>query len=286
MGLDHSLSPEAYFSKAFVHACHTGELSRVQVFLASGRVTAEDLDQGLGAATRQAHVEIVATLFDAGASVSDWAMGALQGRSKQDLPVIRLFLDHGLDPNAIQSNGELILRYMLAFSVDILVSKLISDYSSMLDHICARELLSRGADPNRVGVRGVSLLTGAIVASEDTSLVELLLEYGAKLEQDLLFDALRPRGRQPQLMTSFFLDKGLDPNQFNADWGTPLHFAVRTGKPNIVKLLLDAGADPAARSAGKRYYGEPPSAAAKHQQNSEIKEKLLDLLRSETSQDE
>ncbi|KAJ5119727.1 hypothetical protein N7448_010396 [Penicillium atrosanguineum] len=138
MGVDHSLSPEAYFSKAFVHACHTGEPSRVQEFLASGRVTAEDLDQGHGAATRQAHAEIVATLFDTGASVSDWAISALHGRSKQDLPVI----------------------------------------------------------------------------------------------------------------------------------------------------LLDAGADPTARSAGKRYYGEPPSAVAKHQQNPEIKEKLLDLLRSEKLQDE
>ncbi|KAJ6127215.1 hypothetical protein N7523_002827 [Penicillium sp. IBT 18751x] len=286
MGLDQSLSPEAYFSKAFVHACHTGELSGVQDFLASGRLAAEDVDQGLGAATSQAHAEIVATLFDAGASVSDWAMRSLHGRSKLDLPVIRLFLHHGLDTNAIKSSGELILRYILAFSVTILVSRLTFDNSSMLDPICARELLSRGADPNRIGVRGVSLLTGAILASEDTSLVELLLEYGAKLEQDLLFVALRPRGRQPQLMTSFFLDKGLDPNQFNADWGTPLHFAVRTGKPNIVKLLLDAGADPTTRSAGKRYYGELPSAAAELQQNPEIKEKLLDLLRSEKLQDE
>ncbi|KAJ5293541.1 beta-lactamase-like protein [Penicillium atrosanguineum] len=285
MGSDQSLSPETDFSNAFVYACHTGELSRVQELLASGRVTAEDLDRGLGAATRQAQAEIVATLFDAGASVSDWAMGALHGMSKQDLPVIRLFLDHGLDPNAMHSNGELILRYILAVPVTVLVLRLILDHSSMLDPTCARELLSRGADPNRVGVRGVSHLTGAIVASEDTSLVELLLEYGAKLEQDLLFDALRPRGRQPQLMTSFLLDKGLDPNQFNADWGTPLHFAVRTGKPNIVKLLLDAGADPTARSAGKRYHGEPPSAAAQHQQNPEIKEQLLDLLRSKQLQD-
>lgn len=150
----------------------------------------------------------------------------------------------------------------------------------MSDAACARELRSRGADPNRTGPRGLPILVGAIVSSEDTSWVEVLLEYGSKLEPEVLFDALRPRARQPQLMTSFLLSKGLDPNQFDAGWGTPLHYAVWTGKPNIVKVLLDAGADPTARSAGRRYNGEPPSAAAEHQRTPKIKEELLRLLQS------
>lgn len=106
----------------------------------------------------------------------------------------------------------------------------------MADPACARKLLSRGADPNRIGPRGVPILVSAIVRSEDTARVELLLKHGAKLESEFLSDALRPRVRQPQLMSSFFLAKGLDPNQFNAEWGAPLHFAVWNGKPSIVKL--------------------------------------------------
>lgn len=79
-------------------------------------------------------------------------------------------------------------------------------------------------------------------------------------------------------MTSFLLAKGLDPNQFDAEWGTPLHFAVWTGKPSIVKILLDAGADPTALSACRSHYGEPPPAAAEHQRSLEIKKKLLRFL--------
>jgi hypothetical protein len=46
MDMDDSLTLEAAFSRAFVHACYTGELSKIQESLASGRVTAEDLDIG------------------------------------------------------------------------------------------------------------------------------------------------------------------------------------------------------------------------------------------------
>jgi ankyrin repeat protein len=48
-------------------------------------------------------------------------------------------------------------------------------------------------------------------------------------------------------MTSLLLRKGLDPNIESAEWGTPLHCAVRTGKPDTVKALLDTGANPSAR---------------------------------------
>jgi ankyrin repeat protein len=150
----------------------------------------------------------------------------------------------------------------------------------MADPVCAREFLSRGADPNRIGPSGKSILVGAIVSSEDTSWIEVLLEYGARLEQEYLFYALRPRVRQKLQKTSFLLAKGLDPNQINAEWGTPLHYAVECGSPGLVRILLDAGADPTVRSTGKSYHGEPPLAAAEHIRVPKNKEEIIALLQT------
>jgi ankyrin repeat protein len=140
----------------------------------------------------------------------------------------------------------------------------------MADPVCAREFLSRGADPNRIGPSGKSILVGAIVSSEDTSWIEVLLEYGARLEQEYLFYALRPRVRQKLQKTSFLLAKGLDPNQIN----------VECGSPGLVRILLDAGADPTVRSTGKSYHGEPPLAAAEHIRVPKNKEEIIALLQT------
>ncbi|OKP10244.1 hypothetical protein PENSUB_4418 [Penicillium subrubescens] len=150
----------------------------------------------------------------------------------------------------------------------------------MADFACAREFLSRGADPNRIGPSGKSILVGAIVSSEDTSWIEVLLEYGARLEQEYLFYALRPRVRQKLQKTSFLLAKGLDPNHINTEWGTPLHYAVECGSPGLVRILLDAGADPTVRSTGKSYYGELPLAAAEHIRIPKNKEEIIALLQT------
>jgi ankyrin repeat protein len=120
----------------------------------------------------------------------------------------------------------------------------------------------------------------AIISSEDTSRIEVLLEYGAKLENEYLFAAFRRRVRQKLLKTSFLLAKGLDPNQINAEWGTPLHCAVANGSPGLVKMLLDAGADPTVRSTGKQYYGEPPLAAAEDIPIPKNKEEIIAFLQS------
>lgn len=155
----------------------------------------------------------------------------------------------------------------------------------MSDPACAREFLSRGADPNRTGPSRVPILVGAIVSSEDVSWPKVLLEYGAKLENKFLFNALQLRTRHAPLKTAFLLANGLDPNQKNADWGTPLHYAVWSGHPSLVKILLDADADPTARSTGKRYYNEPPLAAAEFIRVPEYKEEIIALVQSRQATD-
>ncbi|GFF29350.1 ankyrin repeat and KH domain-containing protein mask [Aspergillus udagawae] len=259
------MEPDDAFVDAFLSTCFAGELPKTQEALASGRLTANDLNEGLALATQMAHPEVVAALFDAGASVSPWTVGALPGEDEvpQHPSVVRHFLDHGLDPNSRCSNGEPLL-------------------SLLHNPACARELLLRGADPNLTNPRGITPLVRAIVSTHeaDTSLPELLLAYGAKLESDLLFTALGPRVRQGELMARFLLAKGLDPNTTSAEWGTPLHRAVYSYKPNLVKLLLEAGADPTARSAGTQFRGKTPLQAAETLHHSHERQAILSLLQS------
>lgn len=59
--------------------------------------------------------DLVPVLVDAAASVSTKSVAALRGDSSRQHPtIVRLFFDHGLDPNATDSSGDPILAYVLA----------------------------------------------------------------------------------------------------------------------------------------------------------------------------
>lgn len=143
-------------------------------------------------------------------------------------------------------------------------------------------MYSRGTDPNRTGPRGIPVLVHAIVShiAKDTSWVELLFAYGANLESEFLFKPLAPRVPQAELMTTFLLAKGLDLNSTHAKWGTPLHRAIYSARPNLVKLLLHAGADRTARSPGTQYHGKTPSEAAETVRNPNTRQAIPDLLQT------
>ncbi|KGO55752.1 hypothetical protein PEX2_005120 [Penicillium expansum] len=254
------MKAEEAFVEEFLDACAAGDLSNTQEAISSGRLTVEDLDEGLKLATEEARPEIVTALFDAGARATS-AISWLTGEQRELPGIIRQFFDHGLDPNAT-SNGEPLLC-------------LLSTPES------AREFLLRGADPNRCSPRGASPLMRAISSTceEDPSLFELLLAHGAKLEPHLLFKAIAPRLRQGEFMTKYLLAKGLDINMTHEIWGSPLHRAITYSKLSIIKLLVDAGADRTARPAGTPYHDESPLEFAERSERSD-KEAILSLLRS------
>ncbi|KAL6228840.1 hypothetical protein BDW75DRAFT_226139 [Aspergillus navahoensis] len=77
------MEPYDAFSRAFIDACHGGDLPNTQEAIASGRLTVEDLNQGLKRATSMAHPDIVAALFDAGARVSTQTITSLYTNQQQ-----------------------------------------------------------------------------------------------------------------------------------------------------------------------------------------------------------
>ncbi|KAL2855230.1 ankyrin repeat-containing domain protein [Aspergillus pseudodeflectus] len=260
------------FFRAFHDACYFNDLSKPQEAIATGRLTDEDLDEGLQLATLMAHADIVTALFAAGARVTTRATGALPGENNnQDPDIIRQFLERGLDPNARLSSGEPLLPMVL-------------------NPAGATVLLSARADPNLRGPRGIAPLARAIVGTcePDTSLLELYLANGAKLEPVLLSYAVTPRVQQNEVMTRFLLDRGVDPNGPFTDaggrgvdyWGTPLHCAVWRGRVDLVKLLLEAGADPDV-VAGRRKFGtKAPAEVAERVGHRERREEIHGLLQS------
>ncbi|OOQ91395.1 hypothetical protein PEBR_00505 [Penicillium brasilianum] len=175
--------------------------------------------------------------------------------------IVRLFLDNGLDPKARISSGEPLL-------------------SMIFNPSAAAVLLSAGADPNLRGPRGVPPLGSIIVSTQEpdtsTSMLELYLEHGAKLESTLLFYSVAPRIQQRELMTRFLLDRGADPNVTSGEVGTSLHLAARNGKVEIVKMLLEAGADPTVMSVGRRIGEKTPAQVAEHVGHTETRGAILE----------
>lgn len=140
---------------------------------------------------------------------------------------------------------------------------------------CARLLLAAGADPDQTVAspdgHPLSALYGAAGITHDAPMTALLLDAGANPDDDeSLYHALGDIACVRLLLAAgatvtgtnamyavadhddadvlaLLLEHGGDPNEPSPSWGSPLLFALRRRYSTaFVRLLLDAGADPAA----------------------------------------
>lgn len=124
------------FVEAFLEACVAGALPEIMEAIASGRLTMENLEEGLALATDDAFPDIVGVLLDAGVGMAADAVACIPGQYREErLGVLRQYLDHGLDPNTKLDSGEPLLGRL-----------------SNLE--CTREMLMLGANPNTSGPSG------------------------------------------------------------------------------------------------------------------------------------
>lgn len=110
---------------------------------------------------------------------------------------------------------------------------------------------SQGTDPNKVDGVGMSLLQNA---ANDGRLhaAAILIESGADVNfrgGSLDLSALHYAAyRNNSGMTELLLDSGADPNIAAKDGERPLHTAAFAGDLQIIRALLEAGADVAAKN--------------------------------------
>lgn len=150
-------------------------------------------------------------------------------------PVVALLLEVGADANAASLIGQTPLFDAAAASVENV-----------------RLLLAKGANPNAVSRTGAT----ALMNVRQAGVVELLVAHGANVNlrskrgETALADAA---ARGDVAAVTLLLDKGADVNAADYRGYTPLLQAVQYDRdsPEIVKMLLDRGANVAAAAEGQ-----------------------------------
>ncbi len=115
------------------------------------------------------------------------------------------------------------------------------------DYLAAKKYIKEGGDLNARTEAGESVLAYALKSRVDQDLLELLIDNGADLfytddEGVSIFDFAITYNNM--FMIRLLLEKGKDVNEITRKSGfTPLMAAVCYGRYDILKVLLEAGAD-------------------------------------------
>jgi ankyrin repeat protein len=256
-------------------ACLNGNEAMVRLLLRAGANPNAALLLGetpLMVASRTGSAQVVAQLLEAGASVNAHAargQTALMWAAAQRHPaVVKVLLAHGADLHArtdawsqveaVSPHGHLGYNRPIPYGRD--TALMFAARSGDLES--AQLLLGAGANVNDTDAWGVSAMLLA-AHSGHRPLMELLLQKGARPDAaDAGFAALHVAiMRRDEAMVRALLDHGANPNLPLTNWtptrrqskdynfepelvgATPLWLAARFTQPNVMRLLVQKGAD-------------------------------------------
>ena len=222
-----------------------GDAEQVKRLLLSGispnRVMIKTL---LCDAAKGGNRDVVEMLLDKGADPDETDKGGwtpLQCaavHSKKD--AVQILLNRGADPNKVNERN-VPHRSMLKWAV------MTNDINMV------QQLLNAGADPNTAHNDGKTALSEAIHMGYD-DVVNLLLDRGADLQlaldrgtkenEHFLTYVAKSEGASFVNIAQALLDEGVDPNMTDKRRNHAVSLAVYNGNKEMVKLLLNGGADP------------------------------------------
>lgn len=200
---------------------------------------------------------------------------------QNDLPALRVRLDHGTSPNTRLELPSIASVSPAAVWKNVLhgdvgpTTPLLSLAVQVEKAPLVQLLLERGANPNLRDSNGATPLmrfpgnynhyydTGTTNGPREGQIVGLLIAHGAQIDthdrqhNTALFYAVQCRNLQ---VAKALLERGAATNIRNLDGQTPLSITIEAGEQSekIVRLLLDHGADPNAPLA----YGATPMSRA------------------------
>lgn len=251
-----NVNPKTDSNTPLMYAASEGNDAVVKFLLARGAQVNVQTEEGtpLMSAVNGGHPEALKLLLAAGADVKvvhrtgDNALIMAARQRSYSTPtlepnseIVRLLLAGGADPNAKGEWGRIALMYAnTAAKVKLLV---VSGANVELKDEEGQTALIKAAETGNAGVVGALLDNGANVnAVDNKGMNALLFALGS---DDLAYgeDAQTLPERRIEVARRLLLAKSLDVNAQNSDGETALMRAVRLDNVEIVKSLLDHGAD-------------------------------------------
>jgi hypothetical protein len=225
---------------SLVFMTQAGDVAQMEILLSASKESpSEDLiQQLLTTATRSSHLNTMAFLLDRYPDVSpseEVVRGAINTGS---IEVVKALLTR--KPSVVNMQFD-------RRGTPLIVACMGQQRAEFLEF-----LLEAGADPNQDPDGATFPLVLVAALYSDPAVIDLLLQYGACLEDSEALAAAARRGNETMVLR--LLERGASPRADRSSIGAssndlPLAIAVKFGHVEIVKILLQYGADPTTTDA-------------------------------------